>query len=136
MDSSGYEEVEHTADWALRVWGPDLADVCRQAAAGVLHLTGAVVGPDPASEQEIDLTAPDPESLLVRWLEEILYDLETRNLAPLDMHLRTEGNIRLRGTIIQHALLQAGKTIKAVTYNDLHIQWTSNGCEATIVFDV
>ena len=136
MNPSGYLEVEHTADWALKVWGPNLADLCRQAAAGMLHLTGAVLAPDPAAERKIQLDAPDPESLLVVWLEEILHDLESHGLAPSDMHLRTEGDTRLRGTIVQHPLLQPGKTIKAVTYNDLHIQRSPEGCEATIVFDV
>ena len=102
----------------------------------MLRLTGAVLAPDPASEREIHLDAPDPESLLVLWLEEILYDLESHGLAPLDMHLRTEGDTRLRGTIVQHALLQSEKTIKAVTFNDLHVQRKPDGCEATIVFDV
>lgn len=102
----------------------------------MLRLTGAVLAPDRASEREIHLDAPDPESLLVVWLEEILYDLESRGLAPSAMHLRTEGDTRLRGTIVQHSLLQPGKTIKAVTYNDLHVQQNPDGCEATIVFDV
>jgi SHS2 domain-containing protein len=133
---SGYQEVEHTADWALRVWAPNLADLCRQAAAGMVSLTGSVLAPGPTCKREIHLDAPDPESLLVVWLEEILYDLESRSLAPSEMHLRTEGDTRLRGTIVQHPLLQPGKTIKAVTYNDLHIQRSSDGCQATIVFDV
>ena len=136
MNPSGYQEVEHTADWALKVWAPNLADLCRQAAAGMLRLTGAVLAPDPASEREIHLDAPDPESLLVVWLEEVLYDLESHSLAPSDMHLRTEGDTRLRGTIVQHSLLQPGRTIKAVTYNDLQVLSNSDGYQATIVFDV
>jgi SHS2 domain-containing protein len=133
---SGYQEIEHTADWALRVWAPNFADLCRQAAAGMVSLTGSVLAPEPTSKREIHLDAADPESLLVVWLEEILYDLESHGLAPSEMHLRTEGDTRLRGTIVQHSLLRPGKTIKAVTYNDLHIQRSSDGCEATIVFDV
>jgi SHS2 domain-containing protein len=136
VNSSGYQEVEHTADWALRVWAPNLAELCRQAAAGMLRLTGSVLAPDPTSKREIRLDAPDPESLLVVWLEEVLYDLESHGLAPSEMRLRTEGDNRLRGTIVQHSLLQPGKTIKAVTYNDLHVRRIPEGCEATIVFDV
>jgi SHS2 domain-containing protein len=102
----------------------------------MVRLTGSVLAPDPTSECEIHLDAPDPESLLVVWLEEVLYDLESHSLAPLEMDLRTEGDTRLRGTIVQHSLLQPGRTIKAVTYNDLHIRCSPDGCEATIVFDV
>ena len=39
---SGYVELDHTADWALRVQGTDLADLLEQAAAGMLALAGAV----------------------------------------------------------------------------------------------
>jgi len=31
---SGFEEIRHTADWALRVWAPDLSTLFTQAAQG------------------------------------------------------------------------------------------------------
>ena len=33
--SAGYREIEHTADWELEVWAPDLAALLEQAARGM-----------------------------------------------------------------------------------------------------
>ena len=41
----GFEVVDHTADWSIRVWGRDLADLLRQAALGMNTL---MVGEDTA----------------------------------------------------------------------------------------
>lgn len=136
VERSGYEEVEHTADWALKARGSDLADLCRQAALGMMQLAGVETGPDPSSSWAVDLSAPDPESLLVRWLEEVLFRIEARARAPREMRLHIEDRFRLRGTVGLGPLLHMGKAIKAVTYHDLRVRCEANGCEATIVFDV
>lgn len=136
MDHPGYEEVEHTADWALRVRGADLADLCVQSARGMLHLAGVEVASGQTWERRIELEAPDPEALLVRWLEEMLFDLETRRRVPVEFRVRSPGRWRLDGTVIEEPLLRIDKAIKAVTFNDLSIRWDAAGCETTIVFDV
>jgi len=136
VDEAGFEEVDHTADWALRARGRDLADLCRQAAEGMIRLTGAEVGSEPTSIWEPDIRAADAESLLVRWLEEILFRMESQRLAVREMDLSTEAGPRLRGRVALGPLLHLGKAIKAVTYHGLKVQCDGSGCEATIVFDV
>nr|NIU58226.1 archease [Phycisphaerae bacterium]NIW94523.1 archease [Phycisphaerae bacterium] len=39
----GFEEVEHTADEALRIFGANLAELFLSAAAGLTHLMAADV---------------------------------------------------------------------------------------------
>ena len=39
--SSGFREKEHTADWELDVWAPDLPALLEQAARGMYWLMGA-----------------------------------------------------------------------------------------------
>ncbi|HET7011634.1 MAG TPA: archease [Anaerolineales bacterium] len=136
MPTSGFEEIRHTADWALRVRGSDLADLCRQAALGMLHLAGARPGQDRFEPRAIEIEAPDGETLLVRWLEELLYDLEIRQVVPVAMNLQTEGETRLKGTLTEAPLADMSKVIKAVTFNNLQITGTPEGVESTIVFDV
>ncbi|HSB88805.1 MAG TPA: archease [Anaerolineales bacterium] len=136
MDESGFEEVDHTADWALRARGRDLADLCRQAAKGMIRLTGAEVGSEPTLTWEPDIWAADAESLLVRWLEEVLFRMESQQLAVREMDLSTEAGPRLRGKVALGPLLRLGKAIKAVTYHGLKVHCDRRGCEATIVFDV
>ena len=40
-DPSGFREREHTADWELEVWAPDLPGLLVQAARGMYWLMGA-----------------------------------------------------------------------------------------------
>ena len=76
-----YEEIEHTADWALRVRGQTLTELFRNAGLGMLSLLGIEHGPGNAESRFIELKADDNETLLVIWLEELLYPLEVENAA-------------------------------------------------------
>jgi SHS2 domain-containing protein len=136
VSGGGFEEVEHTADWALRVHGTDLADLCRQAATGMLQLAGAEPADGPTRVESIVFTEADAEGVLVRWLEEVLYGLEVRRVMPVVMQLRSHGKIRLEGDVTLAPLARLAKAIKAVTFHALKVTPTKNGCEATIVFDV
>ncbi len=86
---ANYEVVDHTADWALRIWGKDLADLLRNAAIGMNSLMiGADTPPSTSSEY---VSAPiishtlafdtfDTETLLVDWLTELAYLAEMEQL--------------------------------------------------------
>ena len=39
----GYREIEHTADWELKVWAPDLRGLLEQAARGMYALSGIIL---------------------------------------------------------------------------------------------
>ena len=136
MPTKGFEEIEHTADWALRVRGSDLAELCRHAALGMLELAGAEPGEGLAAERQVEIVEPDPEAVLVRWLEEVLYDLEVRRMIPVHMTLQADGRTGVHGTITEAALGRLVKAIKAVTFHGLNVTSTATGLEATIVFDV
>lgn len=134
-----FEEIEHTADVALRVHGKDLAELFVNAARGMWTL----IVPDvealvPAITREIELEAMDAEVLLVDWLSELLYLHETEqeiysqfvihDISP--QHLRAE----VKGGAVNGHTLR--KHIKAVTFHDLSIEETAEGFRATVVFDV
>jgi SHS2 domain-containing protein len=130
-----YTEIEHTADCAIRVQSTDLPGLFLDSARGMYSLTGGRVELSPAS-REVRLSAPDIETLLVDWLAELAFLLEmNREMAgEIDFPVLQPTNL------VAH--LQTGpatgvtKLIKAVTYNDLEVQSSTDGYEATIVFDV
>jgi SHS2 domain-containing protein len=131
-----FEELEHTADWSLRVHGRDLADLFQVAASAMLAACGARAGDGPLETRSATLDAPDGESLLVRWLEEVLYRLEPNGRCPVKFELALEGATRLKATWTEGPLLGVDKPIKAVTFHNLTIDETAAGAQATIVFDV
>ena len=136
MGAPAYEEIDHTADWALRVTGADLASLLRNAALGMLQLAGAEPAESPQVERTLTLTSHDRESLLVDWLEELLFALETREVTVFQMELSTTGQSHLEARIVEVPVLKLSKHIKAVTYNELRIEEIPQGLTATIVFDV
>jgi SHS2 domain-containing protein len=70
---SPFEEIEHTADRALRVRGATLDELFANAGRGMVALTGAEADPNRSVLHEVDLEAPDVESLLVDGLSELVY---------------------------------------------------------------
>jgi SHS2 domain-containing protein len=136
MGAHSFEETDHTADRALTVRGKDLDDLLRNAAMGMLDLAGAVASPGPGLPREIRLRAVDEASLLVSWLEELLYSLETLGRTWTDIAVRTQAGQKLEAVVRQVPLAGLSESIKAVTYHALSIRRTADGLETTIVFDV
>ena len=135
--TGGFEEIEHTADWALRVQGRDLCELLGNAAWGMSHLMVAEPAAIPLQlEEQFELEAYDAESLLVLWLSELAYWAEMEGLVfgqfELDQVTPTHLEAIARGSRVSD--LQ--KHIKAVTYHNLSIIVTEAGLETTIVFDV
>jgi len=131
----GHREVEHTADWGLEVWAPDLAGLLEEAARGMFELIGAVVSEEDRCHRELEITADDGEQLLVSFLEELLFLTESENIAVDAFLLKLVGESVLArlegGTIVSRE-----KEIKAVTFHNLEIVETERGLETRIIFDV
>jgi SHS2 domain-containing protein len=136
-ESAGFEEVDHTADAALKLWAPDFESLLVQAAWGAAWiLTGSMLsGPFPI-RKHLALEAFDRESMLVAWLGELAYLAE----ADRELFVRFEfDHITSRRLIAvaEGIRVPSLKTvIKAVTYHDLEVVETERGLETTVVFDV
>jgi len=132
----GYEEIEHTADLALHVWGEDLKSLFVNAALGMFHLVGDCSQDPPQVHDHIKLEAPDKESLLVDWLNELLYLHEIHNACYycFDIHDLTPTSIV--ADVAGNPIQKIRKGVKAATFHNLHISRSSSGYETTIVFDV
>ncbi len=136
MTESGFEEVRHTADWALRARGAHLGELMVNAARGMLALLGAEPGASAGSPSRVDLRADDAESLLVAWLDELLYRMESRQVTFDEIDVRVENGTHLTAGLRERPLLRPTRSIKAVTYHGLAITKTPEGLTATVVFDV
>jgi len=133
----GFEEVEHTADKALRIFGTNLPDLFLSAAVGLTHLMGVdLSGISTEIGKSIELEAIDAESLLVEWLSELAYWAESEMLVFKEFRIQKATATQLRAKILGGKTSTLQKHIKAVTYHNLKIKKTSEGLEATIVFDV
>ncbi|MER3398777.1 MAG: hypothetical protein C4316_09685 [Chloroflexota bacterium] len=141
----GFEFLDHTAEIGVRAWGRDLAEAFAEAARGmfaVMYETGPV---GETLVREVEVSAPDPEALLVEWLNSLLY------LATVDHAVfgRFEVNIeppkdgaewRLRATAygepVDPARHSFGLEVKAATYHGLKVQSLDGRAEVQVILDV
>jgi protein archease len=140
--SGTFEFIEHTADLAVRVRGEDVGELFEAAAAA---LTDAITDRSAVRATEsfaVTLAAPDLDVLLVDWLEELLYRFEVDAVLVRDSDVAIVSGDGV--TLNAHA---AGERrdgtrhpikvlVKAITFHGLHVTETSEGYEATIVFDI
>jgi SHS2 domain-containing protein len=132
---SGYLEIEHTADWALRVWAPDLTALLQTAAEGMYALSQTRLKPDSRTVRHFEIPYVDPESLLVDFLSELLFFGEDQGIAFDDYELRISDD-RLEVLACGAEIQQQSKEIKAVTYHGMQVRQMDYGLEVRIVFDV
>lgn len=132
-----YETVDHTADWALRVYGNDLADLLVNAAVGMNSLLVQQLSDIPEQlTRHCELDSHDAESLLVDWLSELAYFAETEQILFSRFTLSDVSSRHLSAQLSGGRVAELQKHIKAVTYHDLEIVETAQGLQATVVFDV
>jgi SHS2 domain-containing protein len=132
-----FEEIEHTADRALKIYGRNLEELLVNAALGLNSLMGADDTIDAAPvTKSIALDAIDAESLLVEWLSELVYWAETGMLVFSKFDLRNVSTTMVNAVIHGSRITRLENHIKAVTYHNLEIIKTNTGLTATVVFDV
>ena len=137
MSEKHFEVVEHTADWAIRVAGTDLAQLFRHAAEGMSSLMAGDLEALPLDVvRTLELQAYDVESLLVEWLSELAYWAEMEQMVFRQFDLIEVTPTELKGTVRGGRAPVLHKHIKAVTYHNLAIIENDEGLETTIVFDV
>ncbi|NSW56553.1 MAG: archease [Armatimonadetes bacterium] len=137
MDA-GYEFVEHTADYAIRVWAEDFPGLIEKALEGLIHLMADVEGLSGREARLFEVSGESREQVLVRALRELLL-LEDDGLLPVRAQViaATDNEAHFEVSCMPldevRDRLEAG--VKAVTYHDLHIRQTIEGLAVDIVFD-
>jgi riboflavin kinase/FMN adenylyltransferase len=141
-----YREREHTADRALHVWGEGLADLLVGAARGMCSLMGDLERLAPEQWRTIRLEASDRETLLVEWLNELLFLTETEGLLFVDFSIESVADAAMveDGTVGATLVAHAGGAvapvtrahIKAATFHDLKLVEDRAGWSTLITFDV
>ena len=130
-----FEEVEHTADLAIRVRGRTLADLFANAACGMAAQVAVPRDVAPTVTEQINLEAQDVETLLVAWLGELLYLGERQGCVFTEFDVAEVTGTRIRATVRGRPVAEHVGHIKAVTFSELDIARSDEGFETTVVFD-
>ena len=131
-----FREVEHTADRAFTVRGRDLAELFALAAQALCAIQGQPADAQQTLCREVEVSGIDRETLLVNWLNEILYLQDVHHESYSGFEVMEISDTLLRVSLRGEPSASSRRTIKAVTFHDLRIERLPNGWEATIVVDV
>ncbi len=131
-----WQEVDHTADLALHVWGRTLEELFIAAARGMFALLVDLESVELEVQHDVVLSALDRETLLVDWLNELLYLGER---APLSAYVGFDFAVLqptcLEATVKGGTVADYRTHIKAATFHNLKVQRTREGYETELVFD-
>jgi SHS2 domain-containing protein len=132
---AGFREREHTADWELEVWAPDLPGLLEQAARGMYQLAGTRFKQGRRLQRDFELPISDEENLIVDFLSELLFLAEDEGVAFDEYSLEIVQDT-LRVELTGAPIDSMDKEIKAVTYHKLDVRLTELGVQVNIIFDV
>jgi SHS2 domain-containing protein len=132
---AGYRECQHTADWELEVWAPDLPGLLEQAARGMYWLAGLHLKANPRIEHALEFTFTDAENLIVDFLSELLFLVEGQGIAFDGFSLQVAQDMLL-AELSGAPVDSISREIKAVTYHRLAVRRSGVGLQVNIVFDV
>jgi SHS2 domain-containing protein len=131
---------DHTADKGIVAHADSLADLYAGAAVGMFAGMYALEGFTPTLTREISVRAADRESLLVAWLQELIFWFEVEDEVYTEATVLEVTETSLTATVsgckLGSEIVQIGAAVKAVTYHGLSLREVADGWEATLLFDV
>jgi SHS2 domain-containing protein len=134
-----FEILNHTADVGIIAYGSNLNEAFANAAKGMFSLITELDDVEESEYRDTELTASDQESLLVEWLNELIYLFDVENILFKRFDITQLSNTHLKARSYGHKVdssrhkLKMG--VKAVTYHMLKIE-KNNGSRVQVLFDI
>ena len=131
-----YEWRDHTAEVELHIEAPTAEDVFREAVAAFAELVNGEAADDGDEiERTIRLNASDHGSLLVHWVEELVYFADAQRFIPIRVASLQLGEAALDALVVG-VTGSPRPLLKAVTYHGLEFSRRGDGWYARLVLDV
>jgi SHS2 domain-containing protein len=131
-----WQELVHTADWAVEVGGADPAQLFVNAADAMYTLQDADSGRPITLARTISVEAEAFEDLLVAWLNRLLLNQELSGEMYTRFEVHEISGCGVRGVAYGYPGAPTHTAVKAVTYYDLDVRETDEGWRARVTFDV
>jgi SHS2 domain-containing protein len=140
----GYEITEHTADIGIKTRAGSLSGLYENAARGMFSLLAEPGAVKPARKLKVSAGGNDPESLMVNWLNKLLYLSSVKKMLFSGFRIvsfkkaagRFAISAEIRGDKYGPPGAEPAREIKAATYHALKVRKTPSGYAANIIFDV
>lgn len=140
MKTMKYEEIEHTADLRLKVYGRDERELFANAAFALFDKIVDLSAVEARETDIVEASGADLEETLVGFLGELLYRFEgeSRIYREFEIVELVPGGVKAvcNGESFDEARHEVKAEIKAVTYHDVAIERGPSGVSVVITFDV
>ena len=134
-----FEITDHTADVGIIAYGANVNQAFANAAKALFSLITELDDVEETLHQDIELTAPDEESLLVEWLNELIYLFDTENIVFKRFDVTKLNNTQLKarsyGEKVDSSKHRLKTGVKAATYHMLKVD-KGDGCRVQVLFDI
>ncbi len=134
-----FEIIDHTADVGVIAYGDNIGQAFGNAARALFSLITELDSVAEVVYRDIELSATDEESLLVEWLNELIYLFDTENIVFKRFDVTVLSNVRLRarsyGEKVDSLRHRLKTGVKAATYHMLKVE-KGNGCRVHVIFDI
>lgn len=136
----GFRFLEHTADALAECVAEDFGALL-EAAAGALYALALrdTAQTGPPETRCVSLSGETLEDVLVLWLQELIYLLETESFVALvfDIETAAEGlqaSARLEGYRCEEK--DRAREVKSATYHQIQVVQAAGGYSARVLFDL
>lgn len=134
-----FEILNHTADVGIIAYGADLSQAFANAARGLFSLITELDDVEEVLHRDIELAASDEESLLVEWLNELVYQFDTEGIIfkRFDIIQLNSTHLKARGygEKVDSARHKLKIGVKAATYHMLKVE-KNDGFRVQVLFDI
>ena len=134
-----FEIIDHTADVGVVAYGDNIGQAFGNAARALFNLITELDSVAEVVYRDIELSATDEESLLVEWLNELIYLFDTENIVfkRFDVTVLPNASLRARsyGEKVNRLRHRLKTGVKAATYHMLRVE-KGNGCRVQVIFDI
>ncbi len=129
-----------TADVGVVSFGADQKEAFEEQAKGMFSLMADLRQVKLGESFDLEASGPDRESLLVAWLNELLFLYDTRHVLIRKFEITEMGEKRLKATVrgerIDPARHILKTEVKAVTWHMLEAAVTVDGFRTRVVYDI
>jgi SHS2 domain-containing protein len=135
-----FELLEHPADIGFRAYGATLEELFSSCAGALVSIILDPSAIRPVESISISGMGGDLESLLVNWLNEVLYYVDGRRVALAEFAVthvnETKVECIARGEARDRERHPSRVAVKAVTYHQLKVERTADGWVADVYVDI
>ncbi len=130
-----------TSDVAFKAYGKTLSEMFMNAGLALVNVTVDIGKVEEKAEKEMEVKGDDLESLMFNWLTEIIFYIDSENLAFSRLEVEVDGKAftlkaKAWGETIDPERHHAKTHVKAATYHKMEIKEENGTWTGQVILDI